>query len=1080
MQLSKRLVLAFIFMFAGIVAFAQVTTSSLSGRILDASGEPAVGAAVIAVHGPSGTTYGAVTNADGRYTIQGMRPGGPYEVTVNLLGYEDAKVSDVTLQLGETRNVSPVLKESSLFLSESVVTAAADGAKTGASQAIKAQQIQEMPSITRGIADVARVNPFVRTSGSGALSFAGANNKYNSFQIDGAMNNDVFGLTQSGSNGGQAGTQPVSMETIDQIQINIAPFDVRQSGFTGGSINAITKSGTNDFHGSVYGYGLIPALIGNYTLSNGNPSASKEQLEYQAGATLGGPIIKDKLFFFVSYEFANRLSPNMYGLGSEQSNVDKTVAKQVLDFVKEHSDYKGELPSDLQVYTKSHKATAKIDWNINQNNHASFRWSLVDAKQLNSVSGAKSLNATDYSYDFLSKTNSFVAELQSRIGDNASNELRLSYVRVRDKRNPLGDPFPMLQIGGVGSGTVSLGGERSSVANRLDQDIISLTDNFSLYLGNHTLTFGTHNEFYRFTNLFIQDRNGTYYFDTPEDFMHMEGGVWKPVIKQYRYAHANVDVTGDINWEPTFWFGQFGVYGQDKWSIGDRFDLTYGVRVDLPVFIDKPMENTGFTTYANSKGWDLATNRMPKTLPLISPRLGFRYDIAGDSNYVLRGGVGIFTGRIPFVWFSNNFSNTGVQLTSINLQRSSGAGATLDKLSVILDPTKQDQNEAIIKAESGVGGGTQTLNVVDRNFKLAQTARADLGFDFHVLGLDWTLEGVFSKILNDAAYQNVAYEPTGKTVGQTYPDLSYDTRVMYKQVDGVKPYGNIYKLYNTSKGYAYNLMAQVGRSFPFGLDVNASYTYSRAFSVFNATSSVAQSNFAYNYHHSDPHNPELGNSAFNIPHQVKVSAFYHADYGPNKAFRTTIGAVYIGTSGAAYCVYYNGDLNGDSSNGNDLIFIPTDAQVENMTFKDGTGSNAKYTADVQKANLKQWLANTRYLKDHRGEYYDRFADNMPFEHHIDVHFGQKFGFRVGKQIHSIELTADLINFTNLLNPKWGRSYGLGLNAYANPINYSGVNKDSGKPEFQFLHDGNYQMFSYSDDEFNLSRWKAMIGLRYTF
>ncbi len=1069
MQFSKRLVLAFVTMFAGIVAFAQVTTSSLSGRILDASGEPAIGAAVIAVHGPSGTTYGAVTNADGRYTIQGMRPGGPYEVTVNLLGYEDAKVSDVTLQLGETRNISPVLKESSLFLSESVVTAAADGAKTGASQAIKAQQIQDMPSITRGIADVARVNPFVRTSGSGALSFAGANNKYNSFQIDGAMNNDVFGLTQSGSNGGQAGAQPVSMETIDQIQINIAPFDVRQSGFTGGSINAITKSGTNDFHGSVYGYGLIPALIGNYTLANGNKSAKKDQLEYQAGATFGGPIIKDKLFFFVSYEYANRQSPNMNGLGSTNSKVDKTVAKDILKWVQDHSDYKGELPSDLQVYTKSHKATAKIDWNINQNNHASFRWSLVNAKQLNSTSSATYLNATDYSYDFLSKTNSFVAELQSRIGDSASNELRASYVRVRDKRNPLGANFPMIQVGGVGDGNVCLGNERSSVANRLDQDIISLTDNFSLYLGNHTLTFGTHNEFYRFTNLFIQDRYGTYYFDS---FADLQAGK----IKQYRYAHANVDITGDINWEPTFWFGQFGIYGQDKWSIGDRFDLTYGVRVDLPVFIDKPMENKPFTTYAAEKGWDVATNLMPKLRPLVSPRLGFRYDIAGDSRYVLRGGAGIFTGRIPFVWFSNNFSNTGVQLTAINLQRSSGAGETLDKLSVILDPAKQGENEAIIAAS----GGTQTINVVDRNFKLAQTVRADLGFDFRALGLDWTLEGVFSKILNDAAYMNLAYEATGKTVGQTYPDLSYDNRQMYERVTVDTPYGYVYKLYNTNKGYAYNLMAQVGRSFPFGLDVNASYTYSKALSVFNATSSVAQSNFAYNYHHTDPHNPELGNSAFNIPHQVKASVFYHADYGPNKLFRTTIGAVYIGTSGAAYCVYYNGDINGDSSNVNDLIFIPTDAQVDKMTFKAGTGSNAKYTPEVQKANLKQWLASTRYLKDHRGEYFDRFADNLPFEHHIDIHFGQKFGFRVGKQVHSIELTADLINFTNLLNPQWGRSYGMGLNAYSNPINYSGKNKDSGKPEFQFLHDGNYQMFSYSDDEFNLSRWKGMIGLRYTF
>ena len=1050
----KSVLLAFTSLIVSTVTYAQVTTSSLGGKITDDKGETIIGAAVIATHTPSGTSYGAVTNVEGRYTIQGMRAGGPYVVEVSCLGYQTVKFTDIRLNLGETYALDGYLVEDAQALMEAVVVARGNGAKTGAAQSIRRATIEEMPSITRGIADVTRINPFVRTNSDGAMSFAGMNNRYNSFQIDGAMNNDVFGLTSNGSNGGQAGTQPVSMETIEQIQVSIAPFDVRQGGFTGGAINAITKSGTNDFHGSVYGFGLNQALIGKYKLSNGNLSAKyNDQLEYQAGVTVGGPIVKNKLFFFASFEAANKQYPNSFGLGSSQSKVNKEQAQAVYDWIKSNSNYTGALPTDLQVYTKSYKATAKLDWNINERNHASFRWSLVDAKQLNSVSNGSSLNTTDYSFDFLSKTNSFVGELQSRIGDQMNNELRVSYVRVRDKRNPLGDPFPMISVSGVG-GTLNLGNERSSEANRLDQDIISLTDNFTWTLGNHNLTLGTHNEIYRFTNLFIQDKYGTYYFNSPED-------LYAGNVKQYRYAHANVAVTGTENWEPTFWAGQLGFYAQDKWDISHNFELTYGVRVDIPLFFSTPDENEGFTTYAQEKGWNLRTNQMPKSQPLFSPRLGFRWDIAGNSRYMLRGGVGLFTGRIPFVWFSNNYSNTGVQLTTINVSGSNAAD-----VDVILDPMGQAANEAKLSAS-----GSQVINLVDNSFKVAQNLRADLGFDFELLDIDWTLEGIFSKNLNDVAYQNMAYATNGSTLGDTYASLSFDKRPMFSRTTTNTPYGGIYKLGNTNQGYSYNLMAQAHKSFAFGLDLSASYTYTKSMSTFNGTSSVAASNFNYNYTHEDANNPEMSYSAFNIPHQVKASVNYHVSYGRSNQWTTTVGAVYTGTSGAAYSIYYYGDLNGDSSNANDLMFIPTDAQIDQMDFKAGTGSNAKYTPEIQKANMKQWLASSKYLKDHRGEYFDRYADNLPFENHIDLHLGQKFGFRVGKQIHSIELTADIVNFTNLLNPAWGRSYGMGINGYYNPVTYSG------NGQFQFLHDGDYETYTYSD---YLSRWKMQIGLKYRF
>lgn len=1052
----KRVLSVFAAILFVVSAFAQVTTSSVVGKITDNSGASVPGATVIAIHTPSGTQYYAVTGTDGRYTIQGMRPGGPYEVSVSLMGYETEKFSGVSLQLGESANISPVLKESTEFLEEVVVVAQAgvDASKTGAAQAIGLNTIEKMPSITRGIADVARINPFIRTNSDGAMSFAGTNNRYNSFQIDGAMNNDVFGLTSNGSNGGQAGTQPVSMETIEQVQINIAPFDVRQSGFTGGSINAITKSGTNTFHGSVYGFGNNQALYSKkYASADGSviENPMTEQLQYQTGVTVSGPIIKDKLFFFANFEKSDNSYPNAYGLGSASSKVDATEAKAVLDWAKKNG-YKGDILESVQNYTKSNKATAKIDWNINQDNHLSFRWSLVDAKQLNSTSTASALNSTDYSYDFVSKTNSFVAELQSKLSDNLSNELRASYVRVRDQRVPLGEAFPMISVT-VKGGTVNLGNERSSEANRLDQDIISITDNLTWYKGAHTFTFGTHNEFYTFTNLFIQDKFGTYYFGSLDD---LNAGK----IKQYRYGHANTSIGLSENWEPTFHAGQLGVYAQDKWAVADNFDLTYGIRVDVPLFFDVPTENTDLTSDPISQKWNVKTNQLPNGSPLISPRVGFRYDIAGNNKFVLRGGVGLFTGRIPFVWFSNNFSNTGVQLRTVNVNANSG----VDKVSVILDPKGQGANETALNLPAGSKGG-QVINVVDPKFKVAQNLRADLGFDFNLLGVNWTLEGVFSKNLNDVAYKTLCYEKDGSTTVASKLGVPGDNRPYFKKTSD---FNNIYMLTNTDKGYSYNLMASGAKSFPFGLDLSASYTFTRALSAFNGTSSVAASNYNYNYHHGDANDPELGFSAFNIPHQIKASVGYHVSYGRNDRWTTNLGLVYIGTSGAAYCIYYNGDLNNDSSNGNDLIWIPTDAQIDQMKFT----ATKTLTAAEQAANMKAWLGSEKYLKDHRGEYYDRYADNLPFENHIDIHVGQKFNFMAGKQVHSLELTFDLINAANLLNPKWGKSYGMGLNQYYNPVT---VDPKTGS--FQFQQGAGYSMFSTSAI---LSRWRGQIGLKYSF
>ncbi|WP_315357070.1 TonB-dependent receptor [Prevotella denticola] len=1068
-------------------AMAQITTSGISGKVTS-QGEDVIGATVTATHVPSGTVYRAVTNIDGRYTIQGMRVGGPYKVSVAYIGQKTKTFENVTLRLGETEDLSCSLQDDSKELQEVVVTGSAgvNATKTGAATSLSSKQIADMPSITHGIADVARLNPQLTTSNNGAMSFAGTSNRYNSFMIDGAANNDVFGLAADGANGGQAGAQPVSMETIEQIQVNVAPFDVRQGGFTGGAINAITKSGTNVFHGSVYGFGNNQNLIGSkYPLADGGyaPKYNKQQ-EYNAGITFGGPIIKDKLFFFANYEKTNKTYPNLYTLGAESSAVDAAKASDVLAKIADLAQRQGvNYPTALStedIYTKSDKGGLKLDWNINETNKATVRWSIVSASQLNNAGSRKALNGSSYAYPFKSVTNSFIAELQSRLSPSVANEARASYVRVRDKRDINGE-YPSISVNNVGGGSVNLGIERSSMANRLDQDIYTLEDNLTWYKGNHTYTFGTHNELYKFTNLFIQDLFGSYTFKNYDAFKsyyedYIAGTIdpAKSYLNQYRYGHANTDVTGDPRWEASFGAAQLSFYAQDKWDVSNNFQLTYGLRMDMPIIFDAPTANEPFNQYAETRGWNVKTNQKLSSTPLWSPRVGFRWDINHDHRFILRGGAGVFTGRIPFVWISNNYSNTGIQLSTYNSYKTNG-------LDLLLDPNAQEANASKLKAT-----GSQTINVYDRHFKFAQNLRFNLGFDFNVLGINWTAEAIYSKTLNDILYQNLAYEQTGKTYGQVYGSAGApveDNRPLFAKTTNGTPFANIYKLSNTSKGYTVNLSLKAEKHFNFGLDLMASYTWTRSMSVNNGGSSVAESNWRFNYTYRNSNDPELGHSAYNVPHRLQASAYYHVSYGSKKEWQTTVGLIYQGRSGSPYTLYYYGDVNEDGANGNDLFFIPTDAQIDRMRFDEtdfsanaltravfGDGFTApKLTEDMQRQLMKYWIGNDSYMKNHRGEFYKRYADNLAFEHHFDVHFAQKYSFKVGGQMNSLELSFDIINVGNLLNKDWGHTHGDGFGVYYNPVNY----QKNG--HYQFT--GGYATRDYSD---YYSRWRGQLGLRYTF
>ena len=1070
-------------------ASAQVTTSSMTGIVSGTDGETLPGATVVAIHEPSGTQYAAVTNENGRYTIQGMRPGGPYKVTVQFVGMDAENYDGVYLSLGESYKLNSALGAKDNELKEVVVTAKNkfDSNKTGAGSRTTAQDIENMPSISHSISDAARLNPQIATSNTGAMTFGGVNNRYNAFQVDGAMNNDVFGLTANGSNGGQAGTQPISLETLDQIQVSVAPFDVRQSGFTGGSINAITKSGTNEFHGKIYYDGLNQSLIGNrYEMMDGKESEKySDESEYRLGFTIGGPIVKNKLFFFVNYEHTDKKYPNYYGIGASASRVDATEANKILDVLKQKG-YTGDL-SNPDNYVKSDKAGIKLDWNISTKHKATISWRMVNGKQVSGKSTATYLDANDYAYDFVSKTNTFTAELQSRFADNISNELKASYVTVRDNREPYG-VSPMIQINNVGSGSATFGTERSSAANGLNQDIFTITDNFTIYSGDHTVTLGTHNEFYKFENLFIQDAYGSYYFSNPQDFYNFANGVtiapttdkdgnitgYYNTLNRYRFGMANESVTGDKRWASKFGSGQLGFYIQDKWAVSSRFDLTYGIRMDIPLFFDTPAANNEFNSYADQTGWNVKTDQKLSSRPLWSPRLGFRYELDQKSDYVLRGGIGMFTGRIPFVWLSNSFSNTGIQLVSYNVYGTSGMNAdgfVLDKEGNPTQNTGNFNNAQLIMNPDGQepmyqslnASGSQTVNVFVKDFKFAQSVKFNLALDFKLGGIDWTAEWLLSKVVNDVVYKDLTRHMTGETYAAKY-GYDFDKRPLMEKP--TTPYGklsNVYVLDNTNKGYSNSLSLKGSKKFNFGLDLSASYTFTRAKSVNSATSSVAQSNYNYNYTYQNPNDPELGYSAYNVPHRITAAVTYSKTYAEH--WTSTVSLIYTGSSGDAYSIYYYGDINGDGSSENDLIFIPTDAQIDKMVFK----ATDKYSEDQQRANLKAWIASEDYLADHRGEYFERYADNEKFENHFDFHFAQRFSFSSDTHDYALELSFDILNISNMFNSKWGRYSG--TKGYYSPITYSGDGK------YQFLHDADYNMRSYND---YYSRWRGQIGLKFIF
>lgn len=1068
-NITLRMASASLGIFCALSLRAQVTTSAISGEV-SGSGTPVTGVVVTAVHQPSGSRYAVITNSSGRYLMQGLRPGGPYTLEASFLGYHPYSKSDIYLPLGESVSVDVFLSESAKELESVTVTAARsfDLQRTGAAENFTRDDISAIPSISRSIYDVARLTPQGAMLGAGGsgISFAGSNNRYNSFQIDGTVNNDVFGLSSSGTNGGQAGANPISLDAIEEMQVVIAPFDVRQSGFTGGGVNAITKSGTNEFHASAYGYYNNQSFVGT---TAGKDATERKKLTEQSdktyGLTFGGPVLKDKLFFFVNAEQAVKTYPSAYNVG-DGSNITAAEADQIVGKLKALTGgYDGGGYGLRDVDTKSTRLLGKIDWNVNNANKLSVRYSYLTGSQLVFSNSANALRLNDNGYTMNNATHSATAELTSQISTEWFNELRVGYTAVRDFREVEGMPTPYVRINLTNSRSVELGSERYSPANYLNQDIWTITDNLTLHKGNHEITVGTHNEFFTMQNLYIRENYGSYVYSSIEDFLSV-GTADEKAPYEYNYSFSREEVTGSKRWAPAFSAGQLAFYAQDRWTAGSRFSLTYGLRVDIPVFVDKPGVNDKFNASDVAARYGLATDQLPSASLLASPRAGFRWYMDGDRKTLLRGGAGVFTGRIPFVWISNSFSNTGVEYSRTRLQSGGMAAAVADGFKFQVDPAKQYQPSAAMTSE---------IDVVDKNFKFPQVFRINLAAD-HTFehGLKATVEGLYSKTINNVLYKNLVVEESGKLLQN-----GGDRRPLYQPA--VNPatsapytgeYTGIVYLGNSSKGYTYSLTGKLEKRFGFGLNLMAAYTFGHSKGMNDGTSSQALSNWQYNENWHGANDPELSWADFDVPHRVIGEASYRKEYA--RHFATTVSLLYSGQSGSRYSLCYQNNINGDGASGNDVIYIPTDAELAAMKFEDITSGEAVTTADRQRADLGSWINAHSELKSKKGSYVERNGLLTPFENHFDLHIAQDFFVTVGGRRNTVQLSFDVLNVGNLLNRAWG-VYSSASYSYT-PIKVQSVDAD-GTPAFQFTMPAGDTLYGISDF---YSRWRSQVGVRYIF
>ena len=1041
-----------------------VTTSALTGIVMSDKGEALPSANVVAVHQPSGTRYGATSRTNGQFNILNMKIGGPYTVTASILGYKRESQTNVYLSIGQDLRIDFRLTEEPIAGPEVVVTAQVDkvmnSGRTGAATYIGRVEATELPTVKRSTRDLTRLDP--RSDGN--FSFGGKNWLFNNISLDGSYFNNPFGLDDPAP-GGQTNAEPVPFDAVEQVQVSLAPFDVREGGFTGAGINTVTKSGTNEYKASIYSFIRNQELVGNKV--KGAQVVANPDLKYnQSGFSVSGPIVPNTLFFFLNAEIERKKDPgtNFAAYRGVSGFGISRVRAATMDSIRNRmiSVY-GYDPGPYDGYThetNNEKVIVKLDWNANENNNLTFRYNLLDARRdlpphpfVLSYAGTgrgpneNSLPFRNAGYRINNKLQSYALEVNSRY-EKFANRFFASYNRFRDNRDPFSKPFPTIEIAKDGVTYTTLGHEPFSVHNILDQDVLQLTNNFTYFYGSHAITLGATFETFKFFNAFNLFKFGNFlgflptsasnplFASTDDFFKHTNPNDPANFFDFQKVANDALKIPfkgEDID------VGQLALYAQDSYMVTESFSLTYGARVDFPMYFTKPVANPYSTSLTlrdqDGKPETVDQSKLPGTKALFSPRVGFNWDVTGDRSTQLRGGTGIFTGRVPFVWIGNVISNPG---PNPNL------------------PAHQQSFD---------------INAAAPDFKWPQVWTTNLALDqklpWDLLG---SLEVIYGKDINAVYVRNANLGAPVRRLPDGRPYYGGNTLNLDKFF-----FGGVYVIDNTSEGYNYTITGQLRKQFEFGLNASLAYTYLMAKNTLKSTE-IASVLWAENPVKGDPNKAELGFSEFGERNRITATATYRHKWSDNLA--TSVGVFieiaegnrFAGAGGNRYSFLYSGDVNGDNNAGNDLIYIPRNQSEINFA------PYGTVTADQQWAAFNAFIEQDDYLKAHRGQIADRFGALNPWFSNIDLKLMQDFSFMLGNRPQTFQLSLDVLNLANLLNSEWGVRRAASAAATA-PLQLVDFNGPGQAPRFNFKGTAKE---TFIDDPGLFSRWQVQVGLRYSF
>ena len=1110
-QTIKCFIAAFAAMLLSVAAIAQVTTSALGGLAVDANGEPVIGVAVIATHTPSGTVYGVTTNEVGRFTINGMRSGGPYTVEFSCLGYQTVTFTDVVLQLAETYSLSATLNEDSEMLSEAMVVGAAaskfSAQKMGSATNISGNEIASLPTVSRSITDVTRLSPY----GGNGMSFAGQDGRTANFTVDGANFNNNFGL----SDGLPGGGSPISIDAIEEMQVVISPYDVRQTNFIGGGVNAITKSGTNQFKGSAYIYHRNENLRGDTVDGEMISGARQKDRNTNYGFTLGGPIIKNKLFFFVNAEYAkiptivNRWRASEDGVMDADNYISRTTLadlKKVSEFVKKEYGYDTGSWTDYPADESNLKLLARIDWNINDNHKLAVRYNYTLNRGWNSTNGSSMDGGSRSGYSRFSEygmayANSMYSmdnivstvslDLNSRLSDNLSNQFLATYSKLDDIRGTNSEDMPFVDIrkddGSAVLPYIALGYELFTWNNGVHNTHISIKDDLAYYAGNHKITGGVSYEYQMADNAYMRNGTGYYRYKSLEDFM--TGAAPEVVCLTYGYDGEAVPAA-------RVRFHKAGIYAQDEWDVTEDFKLTAGLRLDGLFFDNQDLmrnnEIYNLTYVVDGKERHIDTGKWPSSAITASPRVGFSWDVLGNNSLKVRGGTGLFSGRLPLVFFTNMPTNSGMVQYQAKLGETQTiipgyTGASVEKGG----KNYYDMNEfagGLLKREELLNKLTSLgfpntispedgtipseISAVDPKFKMPQVWKTSLAIDYNFptsFPFSISAEGIFNKTINGVIIRDWSVNPVNgfaRFNGVDNRPIFQNYKQTYEKNGKVSNLPNAYVLENTNQGYGYSGTFTMNMRPIEGLSIMAAYTHTASKELTGMPGSNASSVLNYMGTIYGPNDPGLHNSQYVTPDRFVASLTHHDRSGNHYSF---IYETWRG--GYNYTYMTANDMNGDGYN-YDLIYIPTDQQVADREFRFVSADDEKRFMDYVHADS--------YLSKNQGKYAEAYSVYSPWVHRLDFSYKHDFKVKAGNSTNTLQLSLDVKNILNIFNSSWG------VSKYMNPalgegriLKYEGVDED-GYATFSTPKAVSGDANIWQRNRALGQCWYASIGIKYMF